>query len=84
MKVQLKGVVDKMVTWCRGRTRAYVDLAVIAAAAVPLYLFLIHINAFDLTYAWSLQHEGLAGRRADRARILPGARCHRFWLAQAR
>jgi diguanylate cyclase (GGDEF)-like protein len=57
MKVQLKGVVDKMVTWYRDRTRAYVDLAVIAAAVVPLYLFLIHINAFDLTYAWSRQHE---------------------------
>ncbi len=46
-----------MTYWFKGWTQSQIDLAVIAAVAIPVYVFLCVVDAFDLTYAWSRQHE---------------------------
>ncbi len=43
--------------WYGGKTRAYIDLFLIVALIAPLYVFLVHVEAFDFIYHWSRAHE---------------------------
>ena len=43
--------------WYSGRTRAYIDLLLIVALIAPLFIFLVHLDAFDLIHDWSRAHE---------------------------
>jgi hypothetical protein len=46
-------MIEIITNWMRRRSRAEIDLMVIAALAIPLYLFLVWIGAFDLTCQWT-------------------------------
>jgi diguanylate cyclase (GGDEF)-like protein len=48
---------SEVASWLGDRSRAQVDLAVIAILAVPLYLLLFYLNAFDHFHDWSRSHE---------------------------
>jgi len=46
-----------MFAWVKRRSRAQIDLALIAVVAVPAYLLLRYLDAFDCIYNWTRAHE---------------------------
>jgi uncharacterized membrane protein YfcA len=53
----IRQVFGKVAAWLRSRTRAQIDFIVIVLMAIPAYLVLVTINAFDLIHDWSRAHE---------------------------
>ncbi len=48
---------EALVTWYQGKTRTYIDLLIISAAAIPLYLLLVKYDAFDRVDEWTSRYE---------------------------
>jgi hypothetical protein len=48
---------EKLRHWLRGMPQAQRDLVVILALSVPVYVFLVWLDAFDLFFKYSRSHE---------------------------
>jgi len=54
---RLSSTLERIAGWFHTRTRAQRDLIVISVVAIPAYLVLLAVDAFDLVYDWTRLHE---------------------------
>jgi diguanylate cyclase (GGDEF)-like protein len=59
VKSDVHSVGERPIAWWRRQSRAYTDALLVFLLAIPVFLVLLKIDAFDLLYQWSRRYEDL-------------------------